>query len=79
MAHPAEAENASSPEVFSGWMSREELATELGVQPKTLAKWQNQRIGPPLVKIGRKVWYRKEAVQEWLRKQEGFGNGATRK
>jgi len=65
--------------LLNGWMDRPELARVLGITPGTLAKWQNQRIGPPLVRIGRKVLYRRDAVQEWLRKQEGFGQGAGRK
>jgi predicted site-specific integrase-resolvase len=79
MAQSADSETGDSQEVLSGWMNRDELAASLGVQPMTLAKWQNQRIGPPLVRIGRKVWYRREAVEDWLRKKEGFGTGAVRK
>lgn len=66
-------------DVLDGWMSRPELAETLGITAGTLAKWQNQRTGPPLVRIGRKVMYRRQAVQDWLRSQEGYGNGAGRK
>ena len=66
-------------DVLGGWMSRKELAAKLGVTAGTLAKWQSQRIGPPLVRIGRMTLYRREAVQDWMRSQEGYGNGAARR
>ena len=66
-------------DIMDGWMSRKELADALGVTAGTLAKWQSQRIGPPLVRIGRKVIYRREAVQEWLQSQESYWKGAMRR
>jgi hypothetical protein len=56
--------------VLGDYMTREELAAEIGIQPKTLAKWANLRRGPSFVKVGRKVFYRKDAVQAWLRTNE---------
>ncbi len=55
---------------MSDWLSREELAEELGIAPGTLAKWATERKGPPLVKIGRCVFYRRAAVRKWLAKRE---------
>lgn len=52
------------------WMERGELAHALGVTTDTLQRWQAQRIGPPSVKLGRKVLYRREAVREWLVSRE---------
>ena len=57
-------------DVLGDWLSREDLAEQLGVTPKTLAKWANQRKGPTFAKVGRKVFYRKDSVQAWLRKNE---------
>ena len=36
----------------------------------TLSRWETRRIGPPCVRVGRRVLYRRGAVQEWLRSQE---------
>ena len=36
----------------------------------TLRRWEAQRIGPPSVRAGRKVFYRRAAVEEWLEEQE---------
>ena len=49
-----------------------EVATAglLGVKVQTLRKWAVQRRGPPRVKVGKRVFYRPEAVRAWLAKQE---------
>jgi len=56
--------------LLEGWLSRAGLATELGISVDTLARWETRRIGPPCVRIGRKVHYRAEAIREWLIGQE---------
>lgn len=56
--------------VLEDWMSRAELATELGLTADTLARWETRRIGPPCVRIGRRVIYRRDAVRDWLVQQE---------
>lgn len=64
------APDATKPGLLDDWMSRAELAQELGLSVDTLARWETRRIGPTCVRIGRKVIYRRGAVQEWLRDQE---------
>jgi len=56
--------------VLEDWMGRKELASELSISVDTLARWEAQRIGPPCVKIGRRVYYRREAVRDWLVSKE---------
>lgn len=70
------AENAAP--VLEGWISRKEMAGEIGVSVDTLARWETQRRGPPCVRIGRGVYYRIEAFREWLRQQESRKAGARR-
>jgi hypothetical protein len=48
----------------------EELAAELGVDTRTLARWHNLGIGPPQTKIGRKPLYWRPSTKEWLRNRE---------
>jgi len=60
----------ANPGLLDDWISRRMLAVELGVSVDTLARWETRRIGPVCVRIGRKVFYRRGAVQEWLRAQE---------
>ena len=53
-----------------GWISRLDLAVELGLSIDTLRRWEAQRTGPACVRAGRKVYYRRAAVEEWLEEQE---------
>lgn len=60
----------ATPTVLAGWISRAELAGELGLSVDTLGRWEARRVGPPCVHAGRKVLYRRAAVQDWLQAQE---------
>lgn len=53
-----------------GWISRLDLALELGLSVDTLRRWEAMRTGPPCVRAGRKVYYRRAAVEDWLEEQE---------
>lgn len=56
--------------VLSEWMSRDDLAEQLGVKVDTLRRWDARRLGPPHVKLGQRVMYRREAVRLWLVSRE---------
>ena len=56
--------------LLGGWISRLDLALELGLTVDTLRRWEAQRFGPPCVRAGRKVYYRRDAVHDWLQLQE---------
>jgi len=60
----------ATPGILDDWISRQALALELDVAVDTLERWQNRRVGPACVRIGRKVFYRRAAVHGWLRDQE---------
>jgi predicted DNA-binding transcriptional regulator AlpA len=59
-----------SEQLLDGYVSREQLAKELGKALRTIDRWERRRIGPPRVVIGRMILYRKVAVREWLLSQE---------
>jgi hypothetical protein len=71
----AEPEEAN---LLVGWLERAELARELTISVDTLQRWETRRVGPPCVRVGRKVLYRKDAVREWLCEQEARKTGAHR-
>ena len=71
----AEPEDAN---LLVGWLDRAELARELTISVDTLQRWETRRVGPPCVRVGRKVLYRKDAVREWLCEQEARKTGAHR-
>lgn len=64
--------------LLTGWLNRTDLARELTLSVDTLQRWETRRMGPPCVRVGRKVLYRMEAVRDWLREQEARKQGANR-
>ena len=61
-----------------GWLDRVDLARELTLSVDTLQRWETRRVGPPCVRVGRKVLYRMDAVRDWLREQEARKAGVGR-
>ena len=66
---------ADRPGLLSDWISREELAQQLSVTTDTLARWATKGSGPPRIRIGRRVLYRRSSVQKWLSAIEMGGEG----
>ncbi len=64
--------------LLNGWLNRAELARELALSVDPLQRWETRRMGPPCVRVGRKVLYRMEAVRDWLRDQEARKLGVSR-
>ena len=58
------------PDLLADWISREQLACALDLTTDTLSRWEARRQGPPCTRIGRKTFYRRLAIQEWIRAQE---------
>jgi hypothetical protein len=42
------------------------LAGELGVNKRTLQRWEAKRLGPPHIQIGRMRLYNKASVRAWI-------------
>lgn len=61
---------AGTAPLLIGWLTRAQVASEIGVSVDTLARWETRRIGPPCVRMGRKVLYRADAFREWLISRE---------
>ena len=68
-------ENIAKPSggLLGGWISRADLALQLGVSEDTLRRWDALRSGPPCIRAGRKIYCRRSAVIEWLEDQEAAG------
>jgi hypothetical protein len=60
----------TSAALLSGWITRKDLADALSLTVDTLGRWEARRFGPPCVRAGRMVLYRRRAVQDWLAAQE---------
>jgi len=56
--------------VLSGYLTKTQLAEQLGRSVRTLDRMALSGDGPPRTKIGRTTLYRREAVLDWLRTRE---------
>jgi len=45
-------------------------AAQRGVSLRTVQRERAQRIGPPYIRLGRKIFYRPAAIEQWLLDQE---------
>jgi hypothetical protein len=61
---------AHAPGVLDNYLSRPHAAAQLGKHTRTLERWERLRIGPAVVRIGKSPMYRREAIRDWLLKQE---------
>jgi hypothetical protein len=55
---------------IAGYSSESETAKALCVTIRTLRKWRQRGMGPPWVKIGRRVVYSNESRAAWLKGNE---------
>lgn len=55
--------------IMGDYLSRQELADELGLTFRTLELWAHGRKGPPVVIIGRKAHYHRDDIAAWLEAQ----------
>jgi predicted DNA-binding transcriptional regulator AlpA len=53
-------------DVSTALMDEKELCSTLGIAAVTATKWRAKGEGPPFVKLGRLVRYRRTEVAEWL-------------
>ena len=47
-------------------LDKTEVSEHLGVGESTLAKWRGRGIGPPFLKIGKRIVYRMSDLEKWL-------------
>jgi hypothetical protein len=58
------------PDFLEGYVSEEDYARRRGVSLRTCQRDRQLRQAPPYVQFGRRIYYRVEAVREWLKKHE---------
>jgi hypothetical protein len=52
------------------YLTQERLAQIVDRSPRTLLRWDEQRIGPPRIKVAAKVLYDEAKLPEWLARFE---------
>jgi hypothetical protein len=55
---------------IAGYSSEIDTAKKLDRAVRTLRLWRQRREGPPWTKFGKLIWYRDQAIEEWLRSLE---------
>lgn len=66
----AQAPAVKTPGLLDDYLTREDLAAELGKCVRTLDRWHAARFGPPRVTVGREPMYKRASVASWIEKQE---------
>jgi predicted DNA-binding transcriptional regulator AlpA len=61
----------------SEFLTGKQTADLLEISERTLYRWHRLRKGPPQIKIGRKVYYRADAVRKWLRDLEAVATSCN--
>jgi hypothetical protein len=56
--------------VLSDFLTHTAMAQELGIHERTLSRLHTKRIGPPRIKLGKKVLYHRPSVIAWLASQQ---------
>lgn len=56
--------------ILSDYLTREQLAEELGLTVRSLERWAWLRTGPRITRVGRRVYYSREDVRRWLESQK---------
>jgi hypothetical protein len=56
--------------VLDEYLTRSEAAHELRKCTKTLERWAQLGIGPPITRLGKDVLYRRSSLHKWLVEQE---------
>lgn len=66
----ATASEFAAPDFLEGYVSEVEYAHRRGVSLRTCQRDRQLRQAPPYVQFGRRIYYRVEAVRDWLVKSE---------
>lgn len=74
----SENEIAASP-LLKGFLTEDQLALELLTSKKSLARWHKQGRGPKRTRVGRRIFYSRAAVTEWLARCEQDSSRSARR
>ena len=65
------AEHSAAPaaHLLSDYLSKADLAAELGITVRTITRWRMMRTAPPAVKFAGRVMFKRSDVMAWLESQ----------
>ncbi len=67
---PADTTSAAASDFLNEYFTEKQLALALDRDIRTLRRWDAERTGPPRIRVGRKILYRKSAIAHWLAQNE---------
>lgn len=56
--------------LLDGYLTRDELAQQLGVTTRTIARWMSLPDGLPFTRIGGRLLFRTTSVRAWIEAHE---------
>ena len=56
--------------ILENYVTRREFARQLGKDERTVIRWEIQRRAPKRTKIGRTVYFSRQAIETWLKGRE---------
>ena len=62
--------SSSFKSILADYLTREQLAKQLGVCERTLWLWERAGAGPPISHVGSKPYYHFDAVRSWLKARQ---------
>jgi predicted DNA-binding transcriptional regulator AlpA len=57
-------------DLLSDFLTEPQFGQLIGRDIRTLRRWHARHEGPPRIKVGRSIFYRKSSVVEWLASHE---------
>lgn len=58
------------PNLSEEFLTESQFAALMSKSIRTIRLWQQLRVGPPRIKCGKTVRYRRAAIEQWLRSRE---------
>ena len=62
--------------LLADYMTPQQVAKELGVNPRTLDRWYQLRKGPVRTRLGKRVLYAQQDVTDWLGTNRELNRGS---
>lgn len=59
-------DEATLPPLLAGYLTRDEVARQLKVNPRTISRYSDQPDGLPFLRVGGRLLYRRDDVREFL-------------